>query len=83
MENKQDIFYINGPIDFTFLMKMYGLPDCDHLRYEPHTPQLVPEILPGENIFEAIQKGYILLHHPYQSFGPVIELIRQAASESR
>ena len=83
VENKQDIFYINGPIDFTFLMKMYGLPDCDHLRYEPHTPQLVPEILPGENIFEAIQTGDILLHHPYQSFGTVIELIRQAASDAQ
>lgn len=83
VENKQDIFYINGPIDFTFLMKMYGLEGCDHLRYEPHKPQLVPEILPGENIFEAIQKGDILLHHPYQSFGPVIELIRQAASDEQ
>lgn len=83
VENKQDIFYINGPIDFTFLMKMYGLDGCDHLRYEPHKPQLVPEILPGENIFEAIQKGDILLHHPYQSFEPVIELIRQAANDEQ
>ena len=83
VENKQDIFYINGPIDFTFLMKMYGMDGCDHLRYEPHKPQLVPEILPGENIFEAIQKGDILLHHPYQSFGPVMELIRQAASDEQ
>ncbi|MDE6970569.1 MAG: RNA degradosome polyphosphate kinase, partial [Eubacterium sp.] len=83
VENKQDIFYINGPIDFTFLMKMYGLDGCDHLRYEPHKPQLVPEILPGENIFEAIQKGDILLHHPYQSFGPVMELIRQAANDDQ
>jgi len=83
VENKQDIFYINGPIDFTFLMKMYGLDGCDHLRYEPHTPQPVPEILPGENIFEAIQKGDILLHHPYQSFTPVVELIRQAANDEQ
>lgn len=83
VENKQDIFYINGPIDFTFLMKMYGLDGCDHLRYEPHKPQLVPEILPGENIFDAIQKGDILLHHPYQSFGPVMELIRQAANDEQ
>ncbi|MDE6887829.1 MAG: RNA degradosome polyphosphate kinase [Eubacterium sp.] len=83
IENKQDIFYINGPIDFTFLMKMYGLPGCDHLRYEPHKPQLVPEIMPGENIFEAIQKGDILLHHPYQTFGPVMELIRQAANDEQ
>lgn len=83
IENKQDIFYINGPIDFTFLMKMYGLEGCEHLRYEGHKPQLVPEILPGENIFEAIQKGDILLHHPYQSFGPVIEFIRQAATDEQ
>lgn len=83
IENKQDIFYISGPIDFTFLMKMYGLPGCDHLRYEPHEPQLVPEVMPGENIFEAIQKGDILLHHPYQSFGPVMELIRQAQVMNR
>ncbi len=83
IEYKQDIFYISGPIDFTFLMKMYGLPGCDHLRYEPHTPQLVPEVMPGENIFEAIQKGDILLHHPYQSFGPVMELIRQAAGDEQ
>lgn len=83
IENKQDIFYINGPIDFTFLMKMYGLEGCEHLRYEGHKPQLVPEILPGGNIFEAIQKGDILLHHPYQSFGPVIEFIRQAATDEQ
>lgn len=83
VENKQDIFYINGPIDFTFLMKMYGLEGCDHLRYAPHEPQLVPEIMPGEDIFAAIQKGDILLHHPYQSFGPVIELIRQAANDDQ
>ncbi len=81
VENKQDIFYINGPIDFTFLMKMYGIEGFDHLRYEPHMPQLVPEIMPGENIFEAIQNGDILLHHPYQSFEPVMELIRQAAAD--
>lgn len=83
VENKQDIFHINGPIDFTFLMKMYGLENCDHLRYAAHKPQLVPEILPGENIFDAIQKGDILLHHPYQSFDPVIEFIRQAANDEQ
>ncbi len=83
IEYKQDIFYINGPIDFTFLMKMYGLAGCDHLRYESYQPQLVPEVMPGENIFEAIQKGDILLHHPYQSFVPVMELIRQAACDEQ
>lgn len=76
---EEDIFQINGPIDLTFLMKMYGLPGCDHLRNKPYTPQKVPGIEPGENIFDAIRGGDILLQHPYQTFDPVVDFIRQAA----
>ena len=75
----EDIYKINGPIDFTFLMKLYGMKDKDELRYEPYTPQRVPEIVLGENIFDEIKKGDILLHHPYQTFDPVVDFIRQAA----
>lgn len=58
---------------------MYGLEGCDDLRNEPYTPQRVPEIVPGENIFDEIRKGDILLHHPYQTFDPVVDFIRQAS----
>ena len=78
---EEDIFQISGPIDLTFLMKMYGLSGCDSLRYEPYKPQRVPEIEPGEDIFEAIRVGDILLHHPYETFDPVADFIRQAASD--
>lgn len=78
---EEDIFKISGPIDFTFLMKMYGLPDCDHLRNKPYVPQRVPRIEPGEDIFAEIRKGDILLHHPYQTFDPVVDFIRQAAAD--
>ena len=78
---EEDIFQISGPIDLTFLMKMYGLSGCDSLRYEPYKPQRVPEIEPGEDIFEAIRVGDILLHHPYETFDPVGDFIRQAASD--
>lgn len=54
---EEDIFQISGPIDLTFLMKMYGLSGCDSLRYEPYKPQRVPEIEPGEDIFEAIRSA--------------------------
>lgn len=77
----QDIFKINGPIDLTFLMKMYGIPGCDHLRNKPYTPQRVPQITLGEDIFETIKKGDILLRHPYQTFDPVVNFIKQAASD--
>ena len=78
---EEDIFQISGPIDLTFLMKMYGLSGYDSLRYEPYKPQRVPEIEPGEDIFEAIRVGDILLHHPYETFDPVVDFIRQAASD--
>lgn len=75
----EDIFEINGPIDLTFLMKMYGIDGYDDLRYLPYTPQRVPEIEPGSCIFDAIRKGDIFLHHPYETFEPVVDFIRQAS----
>ncbi|MGN0342082.1 MAG: RNA degradosome polyphosphate kinase [Roseburia sp.] len=81
IESEDDIYEINGPVDLTFLMKMYGLPGCDDLRYKQHVPQRVPQIPQGANIFDAIKKGDILLHHPYQTFDPVVDFIRQAAKD--
>ncbi len=74
-----DVFEINGPLDLTFLMKLYGLKGCDDLRYKPYTPQRVPQIEPGGDIFGAIRGGDILMHHPYQTFDPVVEFIRRAS----
>ena len=76
---REDIFKIPGPLDLTFLMKMYGLEGCDKLRNKPYKPQPVPRIVPGEDIFAEIRKGDILLHHPYQTFDPVVDFIRQAS----
>ncbi|MBO5247088.1 MAG: polyphosphate kinase 1, partial [Eubacterium sp.] len=77
----EDVFKINGPLDLTFLMKLYGLEGKEELRYAPYQPQPVPELIGETNIFEAIKKGDILLHHPYQSFQPVVDFIRQAAND--
>lgn len=78
---QEDIFKINGPLDLTFLMKLYGIEGKDELRYASYKPQRVPQIVPGEDIFEAIRKGDILLHHPYQTFDPVVDFIRQASAD--
>lgn len=79
---EEDIYYIHGPLDLTFLMKMYGMEGFEHLKYGKYIPQAVPELPVDESVFEQIRKGDILLHHPYQTFVPVVEFIRQAAKDS-
>lgn len=78
----EEIYQIAGPLDLTFLMKMYALPGFDHLKEHSYEkPQQVPEFPDGCDIFEQIQKGDILLHHPYETFSPVVDFIRQAARD--
>ncbi len=77
--NDGAIYHINGPIDLTFLMKLYGLEGYDRERYPKYTPQPVPEIPAGADLFECIRKGDIFLHHPYETFDPVVSFIHQAA----
>lgn len=76
----REIFYDDGPLDLTFLMKMYGLPGFDEFREHRYAkPQEVPEIPAGTNVFEAIRKGDIFMHHPYESFQPVVNFVAEAA----
>lgn len=75
----KDVYEIAGPLDLTFLMKMYGLSGCDDLREKLFVPQKNPRILPGESIFDEIKKGDIFLAHPYETFDPVVDFIKQAA----
>ena len=78
----EDIFHIDGPLDLTFLMKMYGLEGFEHLKETAYLPpQPVPGLSEDYNIFEEIRKGDILLHHPYQSFAPVVDFIKTAAKD--
>ncbi|MDE6418996.1 MAG: RNA degradosome polyphosphate kinase [Lachnospiraceae bacterium] len=77
----EDIYEINGPLDLTFLMKMYGLEGFEQLKQEEYCPQPHPKLPPDADIFEQIKKGDILLHHPYQSFTPVVDFIKAAAKD--
>ena len=78
---KQDIFFISGPLDLTFLMKLYGIEGFDSLKTPKYIPQPVPGMNEEEDIFTQIRKGDILLHHPYMTFDPVVDFVRQAAKD--
>lgn len=79
----QDVYCIDGPLDLTFLMKMYGMDGFDALKeHSYYPPQPVPELPPDSDIYEMIRKGDILMHHPYETFDPVVNFIRTSASDS-
>ncbi len=79
---KEDIYAIKGPLDLTFLIKMYGLEGFDHLKEHSYLkPQPVPELPEDSDVFERIREGDILVHHPYQTFEPVVRFIRQSAKD--
>lgn len=76
---EENIYTIDGPLDLTVLMKLYGLEGFESLKTPKYEPKAVPELPAGCNLFDEIRKGDILLHHPYQTFAPVVDFIRQAA----
>ena len=83
--SKKDVFAVNGPIDLTFLMKVYSrvcdeFPDLCYHAFTPAKPKMFPN---GMNIFDAIREKDRLVHHPYESFDPVIEFVRQAAEDPK
>ena len=78
---EEDVFCIDGPLDLTFLMKVYGMEGFDHLKAEKYTPQPVPEFEGEDSVFDVIRRKDVLLHHPYQTFTPVVDFIRQASKD--
>jgi polyphosphate kinase len=82
--NNQAVFQVHGPVNLNRLMALYGLVNRPDLKDEPFTPKLKKEFSSEANIFETIeQRGAVLLHHPYESFMPVVEFVRQAASDPK
>lgn len=80
--DETEIYRIDGPLDLTFLMKLYKLEGFDRLKEHAYSsPQSVPELPADCDIFEEIRKGDILMHHPYQTFDPVVRFVSSAAAD--
>lgn len=76
-----DVFEADGFTAFADLFQLYGLIDRPELKYPAWTPQPVPQFEDVPDIFSAIDAGDVLTHHPYQSFGPVVRFIEEAAAD--
>ena len=79
--NEHDVYRVNGPVNLVRLMQVPDWVDQPALKFAPYRVGVNKELSKGANIFEAIGKGDILLHHPYQSFAPVIEWLNEAAHD--
>lgn len=80
---ESEVYAIHGPINLDFLMReMYKLPGHDALKYTPYSARRLM-LEEGETMFSRIAQGDLMLYHPYDSFDPVIQLIREAARDPK
>ncbi|GGY02413.1 polyphosphate kinase [Paludibacterium paludis] len=77
----RDVYRVDGPVNLVRLMQVPDLVDRPDLKFAPFIPTLPPVLEKKVGLFQAISEGDILLHHPYQSFQPVIDLLNLAASD--
>jgi polyphosphate kinase len=78
---KDDLYQVNGPVNLNRLMAIYDQVDRPELKFSSFTPSLPKPVGHPSELFEAIRKEDILLHHPFESFVPVVDFVRQAASD--
>lgn len=78
---EMEVYEINGPLDPTCFFKFIGMKGMWPWLYEPFVPQRPLELPDDSDLFAAIRKNDILLHHPYESFDPVVKLVSDAADD--
>jgi polyphosphate kinase len=77
----EDVYTVNGPVNLVRLINVPDQVDRPDLKFSSFTPGLPKSLVRADDIFETIRKNDVLLHHPFQSFAPVIEFIRSAAQD--
>ncbi len=76
-----DLYQVHGPVNLVRLMNVPDRVDRPDLKFTPFNPGIPAPLAQEEDIFAAIRRGDILLHHPFQTFQPVIDFIRQASED--
>jgi polyphosphate kinase len=76
-----DLYKVSGPVNLNRLMALYDLVDRAELKYAAFTPSIPERLRIGNDLFATLRTGDVLLHHPFQGFGPVTDFIKQAAGD--
>ncbi|MDC0662252.1 polyphosphate kinase 1 [Marinobacter sp. SS21] len=79
--SERDLYQVHGPVNLTRLMAVSGLVDREDLVYPGFSPAVPKKIRNNEDIFDVIRQKPVLLLHPFESFTPVIDFLRQAAKD--
>ena len=79
--SEQDVVKINGPINLFRLMKLHDMVDRPDLKFPPFEAHLPPSLSERKSLFKQIAKKDFLLHHPYDSFTPIVDFLREAAED--
>ncbi len=77
----RDVYKVQGPVDLTVLSALYKLEGFRELKETPYEPQMPTPFANRANVFAAIRDQDILVHHPYESYGTVVQYIEQAADD--
>ena len=76
-----DCYEVDGIMALSDLWQIIGLPDYETLRDAPFMPTIPRKLLGKSDLFAEIREGDLLLHHPYESFDPVVQFVAQAAED--
>src|ERR1700688_734887 len=76
-----DCYQVPGPVNLNRFSAIYDLAQRTDLKYPAFTPGLPPRLVGATDLFSVIRQRDVMLHHPYRSFGPVMDLLRQAATD--
>jgi polyphosphate kinase len=78
---EDDLYRVSGPVNLGRFLAVCDLVDRPELKFTGFTSEIPNRLTNSTNIFDTLHKGDILLHHPFQSFAPVIDFLRQASTD--